>query len=338
MTVDIASEFNRYRESYGLYEQFANHARNLVELRLKLRRPKYQYLDVTCRPKEPVSLYRKLVSKIAQNSKTYMERGLDAIDDRVGVRVIVSTLEEAEAAVASICDLFEADPNDVDRKSLTNPANELRYLGIHVMSRLRTEDRGAVDPSLANMRFEVQVHTLSETAWAIISHPIVYKPFGDLSRDVASRVFRSVALVSLFDSEIDQALKLQQTSPEFAAVQMLKVVDSLFAPWRTVPTDDELSLLILDVCKDTYPQPFSATDFTELIETWVHDNTERLKVVLGQILGGPVEPLPTQPEILVLLERLSNARNKLRAVWVERRLDPEVLHRLAEATGDPYLS
>ena len=231
MNRDPIAEFHRYRQAFGSYEAFALRAASLLEAQLHSTRTKFE--QVTSRPKEPISAFRKLVSKLTENSDRYVEHGFDALEDRVGIRVVVSTSAGAERVIEQVREVFEVAEEGVERKALTNPPDQLRYLGVHVMSRLRLSDQAGLWDEIASMTFEVQIHTLAETAWAVISHPVVYKPYGrPPPRDLAGKVFRGVALVSLFDSEVAAALTLQESLPDYAAVRMLRKLDTLFDPWR----------------------------------------------------------------------------------------------------------
>lgn len=336
MTVDVGSEYKAYRSMLAEYRAFADAAEKVLAEHLDRHRPKFLHVDVSSRVKEPISLYRKLLKKVSEKQEKYVDGGVSAIGDRVGLRIIVSCVAESEEAVTVVTEAFLVEPEGIDRKALSNRPDELRYLGIHVDAKLRQSDAEELHPAIKQMSFEVQVHTLSETAWAVISHPLIYKPYGTMPRAVASKVFRSVALVSLFDSEVDAAMELQRASPDYAAAQMLAVVDRLFEPWRHSATDDELSMTILDIVRPTYSTPFDLLAFTTYLESWVGEHNAHLAALLNQYETDERSPLIGQPEILVLIERLSNAKIQLRAEWSRSEFDLEVLFDIADVVGEPY--
>jgi ppGpp synthetase/RelA/SpoT-type nucleotidyltranferase len=335
--IDVLSEYRAYRARLADYQGFAHRAESLLGEALKTMSPKLQHYTVSSRVKEPVSLFRKLHGKVAEGKQQYLDAGLSAVNDRVGVRAIVATSEEAERVVDVACAVFDVEADAVDRKALTNPADALRYLGTHVSARLRDENRSELASDIADMVFEVQIHTLSETAWAVISHPLVYKPYGQRPHEVASKVFRSIALVSLFDSEVDQALKLQRASPDYAAVEMLRIIDPLFDPWRQSRTDDDLSLQILDAVRSTYGEGFDVDAFGDQMRTWVSTNEDKVNALLTQYIDlADTSPLLHQPEILVLIERLSAVKHQLRQAWLGNGLDISLLYDVADIIGDAY--
>jgi ppGpp synthetase/RelA/SpoT-type nucleotidyltranferase len=334
MTASASAEFERYRAARPAYEDFAGRAKEIMVRALDDTRTPYQ--AVSSRAKEPISVFRKLLLKIGLGSEKYAEHGLNALDDRVGVRVVVATREDADRVVEIATRAFIVDEDMIDRKSLAAPPNELRYLGIHVPCVLREAARSGVDGAISSMTFELQVHTLAESGWAVVSHPIVYKPYGSPpSHELASRVYRSVALVSLFDSEVMESLRLQRESADYWAVQMLRTVDRLFEPWRSGPSDDDLSLVVLDVVCATLTANADIDEYQRSLESFVDEHRGHLDAILQPRMDA--NPLMTQPEILALVERIDRAKNVLRTAWRNHGLDDSLLCDLADSLGEPYL-
>jgi ppGpp synthetase/RelA/SpoT-type nucleotidyltranferase len=334
MTSPAAEELRRYRSQFADCRDFAAHLIDRIETCLRDAGCSFEYVDG--RAKEPASVFRKLLEKRRAGKEAYVAHGIEAFPDRVGVRVVTSCTEASEAVLEVLTGRFDLT-EPPDRKSINNKPNELAYLGIHLVATLRSADLTSVANPVAAMRFEIQIHTLAEHAWAVASHPMVYKPFGEpLPDDVAGRVYRAVALVSIFDSEIQRAMTDHSKSPTYAAAGMLKAVDQLFARWRTEDSNDDLSTTVLDILKETYPQPFDLEAFKTAVNGFVEENADALDIIFEAHRNDGEELLLWQPESLVLAERLHNAKFGLRSVWVRNNLDPGWLDDIATAFGEAY--
>jgi ppGpp synthetase/RelA/SpoT-type nucleotidyltranferase len=343
--VDPVVEFSAYRKSYQHYQEFSSYVETLLrgafeEMHLKGR--------ISCRAKEPRSLLRKLLVKTrhdAVGAQKYLDHGLDALDDRVGLRIVTESSIDSAAASLGVQQVFDVDPADIDEKALSGPPDKLKYLGTHLVAVLREVDAaGCPHPPFGNLRFEVQIQTLAESAWATVSHPLVYKPFGPPpSHALASKVYRAVALVSLFDSEVKQAMEMKISSPGYEAVRLLETLEPLFTPWSAGPSDDDLSLIVIDVVKAAYPTiddgsgMVDVTATRSLLQNFATEYGPQLKAVFELHQDNDHQPFLQQPESLMIAERLRNAKSVLRSCWLEGGLDLEWLENLAVAFGNPYV-
>ena len=59
--------------------------------------------------------------------------------------------------------------------------------------------------------------------------------------------------------------------------------------------------------------------------------------ILGERPDDDSAPLLFQPEVLLLAERIDNAKQGLREAWVNH-LDARWLEQVADAFGEPYLT
>ena len=208
---------------------------------------------------------------------------------------------------------------------------------MHTEASLRDENLSVSEQHLRGFDFELQIHTLAQHAWSVVSHPIVYKPIGtEPPRDVASRVFRAVALVSLFDDEVQAANEALQNEPGYESNRMLMELDRQFAEWRIGETDDGLSLQVLDIVRTAYSEDEVAT-FSTVIGSFVGSHRSPLDAVFKEY--GPVSedyPLLFQPESLAIYERLHNAKARLRASWLASPLPIAYLEDVAAAFVQGY--
>ena len=166
---------------------------------------------------------------------------------------------------------------------------------------------------------------------------MVYKPFGAPPEpEIASRIYRAVALVSLFDEEVATVRSAVKSSPEYLPAQMLEVLDREFVPWMLEPTDDETSLDVLAALLPCYREEEIA-GFDALISIYVRENRVRLNAIFSQYqVVADDYVLLFQPEVLAISERLSNAKAQMRQAWVTAGLPFEILQEVSSALGSSY--
>jgi ppGpp synthetase/RelA/SpoT-type nucleotidyltranferase len=289
---------------------------------------------VTGRTKDVSSFQRKAIRKQAENPEKYADP-LTAMGDKAGVRVVVDSLKRRSEVVGIAERVFDVGP--IEDTSTRYRPNELGYLGLHMQARLRDTDLGTDDQALRSLEFELQIHTIAQHAWSTVSHPVTYKPLGaEPPPRLASQVFRLVALVSLFDEEVDRVSKTLMESPEYVPHQMLTVLDQQFAGWLPIPSDDQLSLQVLGVIAGAYSEA-DLSDFASRMDGFVREHRAELDVIFGEYVSAVDEyPLLFQPEVLAIFDRLLNAKAKLREAWLRSGIPVEYLEQVATVLAQPY--
>jgi putative GTP pyrophosphokinase len=295
MTLDLRAVREGYKTEYPVYKDLAQRARNLLSAALTERGLK---VDVDGRPKEVSSFLRKAIRKHAEKPSEYADP-LNAITDKAGIRAVVETRDDAELVRGVVEELFDSFDFE-DTASRLEP-HELGYLGWHLQARLRDTDLAPSDQHLRGRQFEIQIHTIAQHAWSVVSHPIVYKPLGSQPPPlVASRIFRAVALVSLFDEEVSAVQQILRESPDYFPNQMLTAVDELFVTWVRDQTDDQLSLQVLGIVQHAY-RAEELTHFRSTMDEFVREKRADLDVLYGQYEDTSDDyPLLFQPESLAI--------------------------------------
>ena len=142
---------------------------------------------------------------------------------------------------------------------------------------------------------------------------------------------RAIALVSLFDEQIEEARREIMTDPSYRPAFMLYVLKRQFFNWLRTEPDDELSLAVLEVVQQAYTtEEFG--DFEAKIEEFVRANWQTIDGVMRAYdASGYYNPLLFQPEALAVYERLKSAPTQLKAAWVSSPLPLEPLELIGEA-------
>ena len=324
MSFDLASVRAGFLSDALQYARLCEWAEHRLQDRL--RRTSVYCPSVTARPKALRSFLRKAV-------RDSLDDPLHQIRDRAGVRVIVIFKRDVAEVERVVAELFDFDPIDRKDKSQELDPDQLGYLGIHYFARGRAEDLGAENADLLGFEFEIQIHTAAESAWAAASHRITYKPVGSSPSDsVKRRVNRLVALVELFDQEVETSWSEIVETPGYEQGAMLAPLEEMYLTLIDDPEFDEaLSLIVLGVIRDAYTSEELAR-FTQLMTDFVESHREFILAQWGSTTPEDSHPLLFQPETLAILERLERregafagpvgcspgpapSRHPLRATW-----------------------
>jgi ppGpp synthetase/RelA/SpoT-type nucleotidyltranferase len=154
-----------------------------------------QFHSVTSRIKSKASVRQKL-------QRPDKKREFSDLTDVFGVRIITYFQDEVDTVAKLIEREFIVDPeNSVDKRSLLDP-DRFGYLSLHYVLQLKperytlTENRAYKD-----IRFELQIRSILQHAWAEIEHDTGYKSESEVPDTVRRRFSRLAGLLELADDE-----------------------------------------------------------------------------------------------------------------------------------------
>ncbi|SMB91561.1 GTP pyrophosphokinase [Deinococcus hopiensis] len=191
-----------YRETLPEYETLRDAVvRHVTEL---LTRQGLNIHHVTGRVKRPLSLADKLRRKPGRYDT------LTDVTDLVGVRVITYFADDVDV----VARLMEAHhvvdwDNSMDKSRMHDP-DRFGYMGVHYVLRAEPD----LVPALAGTRYEVQIRSILQHAWAEIEHDLGYKNPQAVPREVRRRFYRLAGLLEMADEEF---MVLHRLSGDYAA-------------------------------------------------------------------------------------------------------------------------
>lgn len=318
----VTEAVSRYANEYADYGEVAKKAEEQIRKIADAARIK---CSVSARAKDPRSFHKKIIVK------KYFENPYAQVTDKCGVRVVV----ESPRDVDRLCNALEVELGDQlvhieDKRVILDPSR-LGYSGVHVQTR-------TTSPTLGEVECEVQLRTAAQDAWSIVSHQILYKPILDLSPDMQHRAYRLVALVEMFDEEVQRLMDATETAPGSEVADLLAIAESAYLDLAHSYSNPELSVIVLQGIEGT----FSGTEranYSDLLQAFIEAERGKLELLYRQygphseVSYSPDYVLFGQAESVILLERINSKPHLLVAKWRQSGLPDSYLEGLAGAAG-----
>jgi ppGpp synthetase/RelA/SpoT-type nucleotidyltranferase len=181
-----------YANRSTFYSEFGDEIKRIIEILIDKK--EYNILDITERPKSADSLQKKISSKYYES--------LDEIYDLAAARVTTYFESDVNIVVSILRDNFIVDEaNSVDKSKLLDP-QAFGYRSVHLI--LSFSEKLANFPGnekYKGEKFEVQVRSALQHAWAEIEHDLGYKKFSHVPKQFRRRFAGLSGLLEMADNE-----------------------------------------------------------------------------------------------------------------------------------------
>ena len=276
--------------------------------------------DVHSRAKEVSSFLKKVLKRKSPNP-------YDDIKDKAGVRVVAHYPWDVGRIEKLVQEAFAVIRYDDKRAEMS--FQMLAYRGTHYEVKY---DEGPSD--FRNLLCEIQVLTKAESLWADTAHYLSYKPAHPPSDRVQRAIYRLIALVEIFDSEVERAYNVLCSDAGYEEAKLLHVLEQHYLQFTANQGDRELSLELLSLLMKVVHANV-LEQFETSMEDFVADNRDKLAELYDRYQGDDLaNPLIWQPETLLVFLQLEADPFKLKDVWQDE-YPIELLVSLADAWGTP---
>lgn len=182
-----------YKEKKSLLEDLKPRVSSLILAFIKDN--KIEVHDVQCRIKEISSLEKKIEKKHEKYSE------LSDITDVIGIRIITYFNDDVDKIAELIENEFIIDiANSIDKRVMDS--DRFGYASLHYIVEFKPERMKFTEyKDFRNIKFEIQIRSILQHAWAEIEHDLGYKSKNEIPKEIRRDFSRISGLLELADKE-----------------------------------------------------------------------------------------------------------------------------------------
>lgn len=147
-----------------------------------------------------IKTWESIEDKWTRKADKYLN--VSEITDLLGFRVICYFSSQVDEAAEIIRDIFDVDKAMSCDKRTMIPPNSFGYISLHIICSLRND--GSVPAELTGLKFEIQLKSILQHAWAEIEHDLGYKSTLEIPRDMRREFARIAGLLEIADEAFDK--------------------------------------------------------------------------------------------------------------------------------------
>ena len=288
-----------------LYEKIGKEVRDVLATAIKNQGISAK---ITYRTKETDSL----IKKITRKGSSYT-----AIHDKIGVRVISYFKNQLLSIDSLISETFNGDIRKREDMSEKLGEAAFGYQSIHydICKIIEGKEHFC----------EIQLRTICQDNWSELSHALAYKTEINIPLNIKREINALSAIFELADNQFQLVQTLISELPDTNPIQVLNYLEKFFYSKIGDTYDRELSGYFLKDITSLYAEDNPILK----IRAFINDNESE---ILSIINTNKENIFFTQPEIVLILERLQNSKYALSEYW-NTLYPPDELEAIANAWG-----
>lgn len=236
-----------------------------------------------------------LIKKIERKKTSY-----DAIHDKVGVRIVTYFKEQLSA----VDKLLENDFTFLIAKREDMAAklgdSIFGYQSIHYD--LSKFENGR------EIYCELQLRTACQNNWSELSHELAYKTEIALPQELRREINALSAVFELADNQFQLIQEMINKLPDTNPVRILNYLDKFFYTNIGYSYDKELSKYFIENIQDLYP----SENPLNILDNFIEDYKS---LIIQKASENGDNIFFSQPEIVIIFERLQNSKMNLIVHW-----------------------
>ncbi|MGO4383200.1 GTP pyrophosphokinase [Specibacter sp. RAF43] len=224
-SVDLSQDVAEFSRHIPRYEAAAEAIRNTILARL--RDDGLNHHDVRHRVKTPKSVQEKL-DRLDEDGNRRYPGGPENLDDLVGERVILFVESDINAVAIALTSQFICH-DDEDKTAVIRKIGGIGYAGRHLTLEVPADNPPVGCEAYGGQRFEVQIRTVLQHAWAEFEHDIRFKGTSGDNAEISRAFTMASTLIELADQQfvnISDILKRLQSESAAGAAAEQQVLDS----------------------------------------------------------------------------------------------------------------
>ncbi len=215
---EFSPEVMDFAERIHAYETAAEAIRTSIVARL--RDDGLNHHDVRCRVKTPKSVQEKL-DRCDDFGRPRYPGGPANLDDLIGVRVILFVETDIKAVAIALTSQFICH-DDEDKTAVIRKNGGIGYAGRHLTLEVPADNPPVGCEEYRGQRFEVQLRTVLQHAWAEFEHDIRFKGTHVDNAEISRAFTMASTLIELADQQfvnISDILKRMQSETDATGSQ-----------------------------------------------------------------------------------------------------------------------
>ncbi|NNE58453.1 MAG: hypothetical protein HKN36_10115 [Hellea sp.] len=186
-----------YAQYETVFDRFSHRLEQLIEQALGAENIEFD--SVNSRVKTLTAILEKI------ERKSY--RSLSELTDVVGIRVILFLESDIDKAANILTRIFQAHPEESVDKSDELSVDQIGYRSVHHICSLGEAQIALTErEEFENLKFEIQIRTILQHAWAEIEHDRNYKFPGDIPAEYRRRLNLIAGTLELIDREFSNVV------------------------------------------------------------------------------------------------------------------------------------